>query len=437
MSRIEALIRMVTSLEDELVTCMRCGMCQSVCPLYAQTGKETDVARGKLALLDGLMKRIVEDPQGVKERLDKCLLCGSCAAACPSGVHVLDIFFKARAILSGYVGLKPVERLILRGMLAQPALFDRLMEWGARLQPLFSRNENAVVGTSCARMLSPLIGNRHFVPLAEQPFHRLVPRLSTPAGPSGIRVALFTGCLIDKFFPNIASAVLRSLEHHGVGVFLPEDQGCCGIPSLSSGDTDAFRKLVAHNVERFLEEPFDVLVTACATCTSTIRKLWPMMAETCPAAVREPMRQLAEKTMDISAFLVSRFPEAFAEKAASTNVSQEAPIVTYHDPCHLKKSLGVFREPRTLLRAGPHRFKEMPDADACCGMGGSFNLKHYGISSTIGDRKAESIRESGASVLATSCPACMMQLSDALSRSNAAVAVKHVIELYAETLKLP
>lgn len=437
MSRIEALIQMVKSLEDELVTCMRCGMCQSVCPLYAQTGRETDVARGKLALLDGLMKRIVEDPQGVKERLDKCLLCGSCAAACPSGVHVLDIFFKARAILSGYVGLKPVERLILRGMLAQPALFDRLMEWGARLQPLFSRNENAVVGTSCARVLSPLIGNRHFVPLAEQPFHRIVPRLSTPAGSSGIRVALFTGCLIDKFFPNIASATLRSLDHHGVGVFLPEDQGCCGIPSLSSGDTEAFRKLVAHNVERFLEEPFDVLVTACATCTSTIRKLWPLMADTCPAFVREPMRQLADKTMDISAFLVSRFPEAFAETAASTDVPKEAPIVTYHDPCHLKKSLGVFREPRMLLRAGNRRFKEMPDADACCGMGGSFNLKHYGISSTIGDRKAASIRESGASVLATSCPACMMQISDALSRADAVVAVKHIIELYAETLKSP
>ncbi|MEW6258511.1 MAG: (Fe-S)-binding protein [Thermodesulfobacteriota bacterium] len=437
MSRIEDLIRMVKSLEDELVTCMRCGMCQSVCPLYAQTGKETDVARGKLALLDGLMKRIVEDPQGVKERLDQCLLCGSCAAACPSGVHVLDIFFKARAILSGYVGLKPVERLILRGMLAQPALFDRLMEWGARIQPLFSRNENAVVGTSCARVLSPLIGNRHFVPLAERPFHRIVPRLSTPAGSSGLRVALFTGCLIDKFFPNIASTTLRSLEHHGVGVFLPEDQGCCGIPSLSSGDTDAFRKLVMHNVRRFLEEPFDVLVTSCATCTSTIRKLWPMMAETFPVVVRGPMKQLSEKTMDISAFLVSRFPEAFSEAAASADVPAQALIVTYHDPCHLRKSLGVFREPRMLLRAGSRRVREMTDADTCCGMGGSFNLKHYGISSTIGNRKAASIRESGASVLATGCPACMMQISDALSRSNAAIAVKHVIELYAETLESP
>lgn len=435
MSRIEDLIRMVKSLEDELVTCMRCGMCQSVCPLYAQTGRETDVARGKLALLDGLMKRIVEDPQGVKERLDKCLLCGSCAAACPSGVHVLDIFFKARAILSGYVGLKPVERLILRGMLAQPTLFDRLMEWGARLQPLFSRNENAIVGTSCARVLSPLIGNRHFVPLAERPFHRIVPRLSTPAGSSGIRVALFTGCLIDKFFPNIASATLRSLEHHGVGIFVPEDQGCCGIPSLSSGDTDAFRKLVIHNVGRFLEEPFDVLVTSCATCTSTIRKHWPMMAETFPAAVRAPMKQLSEKTMDISAFLVSRFPEAFSEAAASADVPEQALIVTYHDPCHLRKSLGVFREPRMLLRVGSRRFREMVDADTCCGMGGSFNLKHYGISSTIGDRKAASIQESGASVLTTGCPACMMQISDALSRSNASIAVKHVIELYAETLE--
>ena len=119
MSDMKEIARLMKELEDQLVVCMRCGMCQSVCPLYEQTGREADVARGKLALLDGLMNEMFKDPEGVYERLNKCLLCGSCAANCPSGVSVLEIFMKARAILTGYMGLPPAKKLVLRGMLAR------------------------------------------------------------------------------------------------------------------------------------------------------------------------------------------------------------------------------------------------------------------------------------------------------------------------------
>jgi glycolate oxidase iron-sulfur subunit len=94
MSDMKALSRLMRELEDQLVVCMRCGMCQSVCPLYAQTGREADVARGKLALLDGLLAEMFQDPQGVYDRLNRCLLCGACAANCPSGVSTLEIFFE-------------------------------------------------------------------------------------------------------------------------------------------------------------------------------------------------------------------------------------------------------------------------------------------------------------------------------------------------------
>ena len=90
------------------------------------------------------------------------------------------------------------------------------------------------------------------------PFHRQVPALDRPAGKSGLKVALFTGCLIDKLFPTIAHSTLRVLAHLGVGVFLPENQGCCGIPALSSGDLDTFGKLLDHNLARFAEGDFDL-----------------------------------------------------------------------------------------------------------------------------------------------------------------------------------
>ena len=424
----EELVRLMRELEDQLVVCMKCGMCQSVCPVFDQTGREADVARGKLALLGGLMESMFDDPEGVYQRLNKCLLCGSCAANCPSGVDVQEIFLKARAILTGYIGLPPAKRLILKGMLANPVLFDRLTEWGARFQKLFTRPVNEIVGTSCARVMSPLIQDRHFRPLANVPFHKQVPFLDKPAGRSGLKVAMFTGCLIDKLFPSIAQATLKVLDHCGVGVYLPDNQGCCGIPALSGGDLATFRKLLAHNLERFKAGKFDVLVTACATCTSTIHEVWPKMAG--PKS-REAAERLADRAMDINQFLIK---EAGLEPLAAKG--DQPRTVTYHDPCHLKKSLGVFTEPRAVIDAAPgYRLKEMVEPDWCCGMGGSFNLQYYDISKSIGEKKAAHIRETGAEVVATGCPACMIQISDMLSRTGARVAVRHPVELVAEALE--
>ncbi|MFO7714297.1 (Fe-S)-binding protein [Desulfosarcina sp.] len=428
MASMEELARLMRELENQLVVCMKCGMCQAVCPVFDQTGREADVARGKLALLNGLMESMFDDPEGVYQRLNKCLLCGSCAANCPSGVSVQEIFLKARAILTGFMGLSPAKRLILQGLLANPKLFDHLTEWGARFQRIFTRPVNDIIGTSCARVISPLIQDRHFRTLAAVPFHRQVPSLDRPAGASGLKVALFTGCLIDKMFPNIAHSTLEVLDYCGVGVYLPENQGCCGIPALSSGDLPTFQKLLGHNLERFNNQAFDFLVTACATCTSTIREVWPKMAD---ARSRDAASRLARRTMDINQFLVKE-----AKLQPLKNATGKAGTVTYHDPCHLKKSLKVFNEPRAVIKATSGcTLVEMAEPDWCCGMGGSFNLQYYDISKGIGMKKAAQIIATGANVVATGCPACMIQISDMLSQAGANVAVRHPIELYAEALK--
>ncbi|RJQ65378.1 MAG: (Fe-S)-binding protein [Desulfobacteraceae bacterium] len=428
MSDIKAIAHLMRELEDGLVACMRCGMCQAVCPVFSQTGREADVARGKLALLDGLMQEMFENPEGAYERLNRCLLCGSCAANCPSGVKVLDIFLQARAILAGFLGLPPAKRMVLRGLLAHPQIFDRVVEWASRFQTIFTKPVDDVIGTSCARIASPLLGGRHFRTLAPQAFHQETPPMIIPSGTSGgLRVGFFVGCLIDKVFPQIARASLKILRRYGVGVFLPGTQGCCGIPALSSGDRQTFLSLLKHNLALFEAQAYDTLVTACATCTSTIKKVWPAMVHDQTAEFQERVARLSVKTQDINAFMVSQFnPAPAVTKAAKT-------VVTCHDPCHLKKSLGVFAEPRQLIRANPDcRLVEMNDPDACCGMGGTFNLQYYEISTKLGKIKGKRIVDTGASVVATGCPACMMQISDVLSRAGNRVAVRHPIEIFAE-----
>jgi glycolate oxidase iron-sulfur subunit len=423
------LLRLMKELDDQLVSCMKCGMCQAVCPVYADTGREMDVARGKIALLEGLARDMIRDAEGVKARLDKCLLCGSCAANCPSGVKVLDIFLKARAILTGYLGLSPVKKAIFQGMLVHPKLFNGIMGLAAKFQGIFTQPVNEALGSSCSRFLSGVIGDRHFASLADKPLRSLVGALDTPAGASGLKVAFYPGCLVDKIFPRIGLAVIKVLKHHGVGIFLPDVQACCGIPALASGDLSTFEDLVAANVAYYAGIEYDVLITPCATCTSTIKKVWPIMSEGLAPSTRAKAEAMAAKTMDINAFLVDKLgvtPGAAAPGAVK---------VTYHDPCHLKKSLGVAAQPRAVLSRNPDfALVEMAASDSCCGCGGSFNLQHYETSKRIGMMKRDNIAATGASVVATGCPACMLQITDMLSQAGDSIRVKHPVELYAEAL---
>ena len=141
---IDRIAKSLEALETLLSACTRCGACQAVCPVFSRTGREADVARGKLALLDGLAAKLFETPDGVMERLDRCLLCGTCAARCPAGVRVMEIFSLARFIIKDVMGLPPLQRAALRMILAGPKRFNRLLRWAARVQHLFKRSHPVV-----------------------------------------------------------------------------------------------------------------------------------------------------------------------------------------------------------------------------------------------------------------------------------------------------
>lgn len=473
---------MMKTLDRDVSRCSRCGMCQAVCPVYRLTGHEKDTARGKLVLLDGLMREMFSDADGTAKRLNHCLLCGSCGAGCPMNIDILGVFLKARAIVEGFRGLPWWKRFLFRWLVAHPGRFDRLLARAARYQSLVLKKKPVPMDGSCNRLVSPRLSDRHVVPLALIPFHDMkrkpdyssgaFPALSpvSEIGGRGIRVAFFVGCLLDKVFPETAQTIVDVLEKKGVQVIIPDGQGCCGMPVLAGGDREAFYRLLTDHLARFDSDQFDYLVTGCATCTAAIKKIWPEMTSGQGEAVRSTAARLADKTHDISAFLVnilnvvipvvpiapavptdSTAPKASVSSAiseavrtpaihdshASSTASDPAGIaVTWHDPCHLNKTLGIRKEPRILLRASQaYAFREMPEADICCGMGGSFNLQYYDASVAIGLKKAEAVRASGADVVATGCPACMIQLADMLARAKLPIAVRHVIDIFADAGK--
>ncbi len=422
---LQQLVAGLHELDDLLSACMRCGFCQSVCPLYAHTGLETDVARGKLALIAGLGQRLIQDAQGVRRALERCLLCGACAAGCPSGARVMDIFILARSVLAGYLGLSPAKKLLFRQILARPRLFDGLLALAPRWQGLITRPAHAELETARSRVPA-LLARRHFTPLAPRPLRLLLARRrSAPLPPGRPRVALFWGCLVDKLYPRLGLDTLRVLEHHGLGAVLIPGLACCGMPALASGDSRAFSIMLEHNLARLDPDRFDYLVTPCATCASAIKKLWPLMGK---HLEQRRLARVAGKTRELSQMLVE-------EDLVKPALPGGQPV-TYHDPCHLQMSLGVRDEPRRLLAAAGE-LREMSRPGGCCGMGGSFSLEHQELSRDIGRRKREDILKSGCAEVATACPACMLQISGMLSRAGGGPRVRHVVEIYARALDGP
>jgi glycolate oxidase iron-sulfur subunit len=242
----------------------------------------------------------------------------------------------------------------------------------------------------------------------------------------------FAGCLIDKVMPEVGDACLKVLRRAGVNVCLIDREACCGIPALSAGDSGTFEALVGENLSRIFKGRCDVVLTACATCTMTLRDLWPEM--TTHPGNREKARDLSKRVMDIGEYVLSstalgRDPRFFKQDEGKMHG------VTWHDPCHLKGATKTGTLARQFLKGLPgYTFSEMHDAGVCCGSGGSFSLAHQDLSSAIGHRKVQRIGESGAEMVTTACPACVIQIRDMLARKGSNVRVRHFMEIVADAL---
>jgi glycolate oxidase iron-sulfur subunit len=432
MKDIKKLTESFKELEEQLITCMRCGMCQSVCPLYNETLNESDVARGKLAILKGVSEEFFENITDVNKVINKCLLCGSCASNCPSGVKVTDIFLKARVALTDFQGLSTPKKIIFKRVLANPSFFNKLLSFFSNFQGIAIKKVG--LDSSCFRINLAGKRKRHFPRIAGKSFYDSMKKskrkIKEKKG-DGLKVGFYAGCLLDKFFPDIAKKVVDILEYHGASVTLLDKTGCCGIPAIASGDLDTFVKLINHNATCFDESDCDFFVTACATCTSTIKKTWPIVLANGDKKTLEMVNRISEKTFDIHQFIAEHF------KTETSSECENKEVVTYHDPCHLKKSLGVFKEPRELISLNKkYKFIESSKSDDCCGMGGSFNINHYDISKNIGEKKFENLIKTECEVVATGCPACMMQIRDVAAARQSDVKIKHSIEIYWESLNI-
>lgn len=412
-------------LEKDLKNCVKCGACRANCPIFSAVGREPVSARGKITLARAALSGQLSLDARTREVLSKCLLCGRCVEKCANDVPTDLIVLAAREALARKKGITLFHRLA-GFLLSNRALLSGGASLAALFGPFLFRKVPASSGLRL-RFPLPYIGNqRHFPQIAAKPFLARHPEI-IPGAPGRPRIIYFAGCMTNFLYPEIGEAAVTLLKSLGCTVIIPKKQQCCGFPALSGGDLDTFRGLAERNLAVLENHQADYIMTACASCGGAFHRMYPrVLGERFPE-LAERFKALAEKAVDASVLLL---------KLGLNPARSVAPLetVTYHDPCHLR-SRGISHQPRELLRAVQGlSLVEMPKADSCCGLGGTFTVHHYGTSMAINSGKTAAIKSTGAQSVVTGCPGCMLQISDGLQQAGSRARVQHTLEILARNI---
>jgi L-lactate dehydrogenase complex protein LldE len=237
------------------------------------------------------------------------------------------------------------------------------------------------------------------------------------------RVGLFVTCLVDLFRPTVGFAAVKLLEDAGCTVEVPAAQTCCGQPAYNSGDRDDARRIAREVIAAF--RGFDFVVAPSGSCGGTIKVHYPRLLAGTPD--EEAARELAGRTHELVSFL----HDVLGVRDVKEGVRYEG-VVTYHDGCSGLRELGVHDQPRALLARLPGAtLRDLPEAEVCCGFGGTFCIKYPEISTKMVSDKARHVVETGADTLAAGELGCLMNIAGRLMREGARVRARHVAELLA------
>jgi glycolate oxidase iron-sulfur subunit len=427
--------------------CVHCGFCLPACPTYSLWGEEMDSPRGRIYLVGQLLDG-APLTQAAGEHFDRCLGCMACMTACPSGVQYDQIIAAAREWTEaadaqpsdeGADGLGPAgvapggavpeARRPLRDRLTRAGIFA-LFPYPERLRVAIAPLR-ALQRTGADRLIARtgLIGR--VSPAAEQALRLAPPAAKAmPAGRFPERVAargerravvgMLTGCVQSVFFPRVNAATARVLAAEGCDVIIPRSQGCCGALSLHSGRAAEAVRFAKRTIETFEAAGVDVIVVNSAGCGSAMKEYELLFADS-PAWV-ERAAALSAKVRDLSEFLDSLGP-----------VAERHPVdarAAYHDACHLGHAQRITAAPRALLRGVPGlELLELRDAGVCCGSAGVYNLLQPDAARELGSRKADSVVDSGASLLISANPGCTLQISSELAARGVSLRTAHTAEV--------
>ncbi len=404
--------------EVDLSRCVHCGLCLQHCPTYTETGLETESPRGRLYLIRAIAEERIDATPTAVGHLDLCLQCRNCEAVCPSGVPYGRVMEAARAeiLTNGRTPLAwRLRALFLREVIARPGRMTAL----AALLRLYRAS-----GLRWLAERVPYLRDRVVLaPTISGPTFRVDSVLPKPLGKVRGRVALLTGCIMPHAFGRVHEATVRVLARNGLKVVAPPGQLCCGALHSHNGDRSTARALARRNIDAFLDADVDTVVVNSAGCSAAMKEYGELLADDPDYA--EKAERFAGMARDVT--------ELLADLPLEPPSGPLEVHVTYQDPCHLAHAQRISRAPRDVLAAIPGlHLIEMERPDRCCGSAGVYSLAHRQMSLDLLDGKMREITATGAKVIATANPGCMVQLEAGLRRHRLPGRVVHVVELLDE-----
>ncbi|WP_136513843.1 (Fe-S)-binding protein [Geomonas edaphica] len=402
----------------KLINCMRCGMCLPHCPTYKETFLETASPRGRVALVRKFQEGELVESEKFLEYVSLCLDCQACASACPCGVNAGELVAEFRCERKNEKGLSFMEDMVLRKLVPHP---DRLEAATAPLR-LYQKTglQKVVRSLGLLKMFPEALGRMEgLLPkLPDAPLRQTISEVTPAVGKEKGTAGFFLGCVMSLIFSEASLATVNLLSALGYKVVTPKDQKCCGAPNMLGHDIEGLKDAARFNTDLFESHDLDFVVTDCGGCGAELKKYGHHLDG------EEGATTFSAKVRDISEVLAG-------EAGALKELLKPLPVkVTYHDPCHIAHCQGIRSQPRTIINLIPGiDFRELPEADACCGSAGTYNIEKPEMSDRVLSRKVLNVQKTGADYLVTSNPGCLLQLKKALSEATPPVKVIHLTEL--------
>ncbi len=404
---------------DGIRACVHCGICLPQCPTYRILGEEMDSPRGRVYLMRAAAEGRIGMTETFTRHLDLCLGCRACETACPSGVPFGRLLEQTRGQIERRGSRAIGRRLLTRAILSLFPYPDRLAPV-LTLLGFYQRSglRRLVRAAGLPKVAPRLAAMEELLPPPPSRWSPPLPEVIAPRAPRRGRVGLLVGCVQRFLFPEVNELTARLLSVAGYEVVIPRRQGCCGALHLHAGQVEEARRLARGLLSSF-DEDVDMVVTNAAGCS---------------AAVREYSRWLPD---DVRAAQVSRSVKDVSELLAEAELplGRIDATVAYHDPCHLAHGQRIRAQPRDLLRKVPGlTLVELRDSDLCCGSAGIYNLLEPAMADRLLELKVQRIAESGARIVATGNPGCLLQIAKGCRKRGVAVEVLHPVELVARAL---
>ena len=313
-------------IEKVLQNCGKCGLCLNVCPVYKILKEEQVSPRAKLQLIKAYDNSILDASPLLKEIVSKCLMCGSCAANCPSGINHYSKFMEMRKKMAKTQGEAPAIKSMIY-MLAR----EYRLKFGAGLAKAGQR----FIPDSFARNYK--LGNiplKNFPKLNSIPLRNANDTVILPDKKQIGIVVYFTGCATNYLFDDTGLASIGILKHMGYKIIIPKDQTCCSIPLLFHGAEDLAFKNIITNINALKGHDPDAILVDCSTCGEALKNEYPDMIERRGLNPFDA-NAISSKVMDILSFIDQHFDLLEFDLNFKENFA-----VTYHAPCHTKNNSG-------------------------------------------------------------------------------------------------